>query len=53
YLWIDSLCIVQDSTSDWQQESSIMGKVYSSAYCSIAAVGAKNGNEGLFSDRNL
>ena len=24
YLWIDSLCIIQDSTEDWQREASLM-----------------------------
>lgn len=28
YLWIDSLCIIQDSVEDWRKESSVMGKIY-------------------------
>ena len=28
YLWIDSLCIVQDSVVDWRRESAIMGEIY-------------------------
>jgi hypothetical protein len=28
FLWIDSLCIIQDSVSDWAKESSTMGEVY-------------------------
>ncbi|KAL2860967.1 heterokaryon incompatibility protein-domain-containing protein [Aspergillus lucknowensis] len=37
YLWIDSICILQDSKDDWIRKSSIMGRVYSNAYCTIAA----------------
>ncbi|VUC26532.1 unnamed protein product [Clonostachys rosea] len=37
YLWIDSLCIIQDSKSDWFKESSTMGKVYEYSFCNIAA----------------
>ncbi|KAF7918709.1 uncharacterized protein EAE97_011804 [Botrytis byssoidea] len=48
YLWIDSLCIVQDSLQDWQQESAKMGKIYSHAYCTIAAAAATNCEGGLF-----
>jgi len=28
YLWIDSLCIIQDSVEDWELECSKMGRVY-------------------------
>jgi hypothetical protein len=28
YLWIDSLCIIQDSLEDWKHESLLMGFVY-------------------------
>jgi Heterokaryon incompatibility protein (HET) len=31
YLWIDSLCIVQDSIIDWQEESAKMGLYYTSS----------------------
>lgn len=28
YVWIDSLCIIQDSVEDWRKESLMMDKVY-------------------------
>jgi Heterokaryon incompatibility protein (HET) len=28
YLWIDALCIIQDSKEDWERESSRMLQVY-------------------------
>ncbi|KAK3392835.1 hypothetical protein B0H63DRAFT_370180, partial [Podospora didyma] len=37
YVWIDSLCIVQDDVEDWKRESVKMGDHYSQAYCTIAA----------------
>ncbi|KAH3940729.1 hypothetical protein HBH53_212390 [Parastagonospora nodorum] len=36
YLWIDSLCIIQDKMDDWASESEIMAKVYSSALFTLA-----------------
>lgn len=36
YLWIDSLCIIQDSISDWEVEAPKMATVYSNAVASIA-----------------
>ena len=33
YLWIDSICIIQDSKEDWEAESAKMGSVYRNAYC--------------------
>jgi hypothetical protein len=37
YLWIDSICIIQDSKQDWEAESAKMGSVYRNAYVTIAA----------------
>jgi len=28
YLWIDSLCIIQDDPADWDQQSVLMGQIY-------------------------
>ncbi|KAF3065703.1 Serine/threonine-protein kinase ULK1 [Trichoderma lentiforme] len=37
YLWIDSLCIIQEDEKDWESEAARMEEVFSSAYCTIAA----------------
>lgn len=37
YLWIDALCIVQDSSQDWATESMCMQDIYANAYCTVAA----------------
>lgn len=47
YLWIDSLCIVQDHTPDWQTESSNMAAYYSNAYLVIAAAQAGDPTRGF------
>ena len=52
YLWIDSLCIIQDSEEDWQEQSASMGRVYSNSYCNIAAAHATDGMCGCFIGRN-
>jgi len=52
YIWIDSLCIVQDSKEDWQKESLLMGSVYRHAYCNIAATRASNSQAGCFVERS-
>ena len=36
YIWIDSLCIIQDDTDDFERECSDMHRIYSSAYCTIS-----------------
>lgn len=36
YIWIDSLCIIQDSEEDFQLECAKTGSVYSNAVCTIA-----------------
>jgi hypothetical protein len=51
YLWIDSLCIVQDDPDDWVKESGAMAKIYASSFLTICASRAVNGESGIFSDR--
>ena len=48
YLWVDTLCIIQDDSEDWKRESSKMDSVYRQAHVTIAASGAQNGSEGCF-----
>ena len=36
YLWIDSLCIIQDDVSDWETESSRMASVFSCSWLNLA-----------------
>ncbi|KAL8652101.1 MAG: hypothetical protein Q9226_004405 [Calogaya cf. arnoldii] len=52
YLWIDSLCIIQDSKRDWIYESSRMSNVYKYAHCSIAATASESDMSGLFRTRD-
>ncbi|KAK0651145.1 hypothetical protein B0T16DRAFT_386632 [Cercophora newfieldiana] len=52
YLWIDSLCIIQDDAEDWDQESQRMEEVFSSAYCTIAATCASGTNDGFLKERS-
>lgn len=48
YLWIDTLCIVQDDTFDWQVESVRMNEIYHHASLTLAATAAENCQAGLF-----
>ncbi|CAD6456372.1 68973a4e-32bc-455a-ac57-2f3cfafeab69-CDS [Sclerotinia trifoliorum] len=47
YLWIDSLCIIQDSVADWQAESALMEDVYGNSSLNIMATASKDSHEGL------
>lgn len=50
-LWIDSLCIIQDSREDWEVQSTVMGDIYKGGYINIAAKAAANGTVGCFIPR--
>ncbi|KAI0548700.1 heterokaryon incompatibility protein-domain-containing protein [Xylaria curta] len=52
YLWIDSLCIVQDDYEDWIRESANMCDVYGGSSINIAATSARDGSFGCFADRD-
>ncbi|KAI3529365.1 hypothetical protein CSPX01_15553 [Colletotrichum filicis] len=47
YLWVDALCIVQDSPRDVKIQILRMREIYSAAKFTIAAVSADNAGEGL------
>ncbi|PMD22332.1 HET-domain-containing protein [Hyaloscypha hepaticicola] len=51
YIWIDSLCIVQDDRQDWMNECPKMGNIYGGAYLVIAATVAEEGALGFYTDR--
>ncbi|KAL9629892.1 MAG: hypothetical protein Q9204_005019 [Flavoplaca sp. TL-2023a] len=47
YLWIDALCIIQDSKSDWENESAKMNDVYECSYLTIVATAAATSDAGF------
>lgn len=47
YVWIDALCIVQDSAEDWQSEASRMCFVYENAIITFVAPEASSSDVGL------
>ena len=48
YLWIDSLCIVQDDEDDWRRETALMEHVYGGSYLNIAASSATSVHGGCW-----
>ncbi|KAH8898892.1 HET-domain-containing protein [Thozetella sp. PMI_491] len=53
YLWIDSLCIIQDDPSDWDAQSGKMAEVYTHAALTIAAANSANSEEGFLKPRTV
>jgi heterokaryon incompatibility protein (HET) len=50
YLWIDSLCIIQDSQEDWDTESAKMAEYYQNSFLTLIASSAADADEGVFHD---
>jgi hypothetical protein len=48
YVWVDSLCIIQDSTADWEREAARMCTIYTNATITIAALDSPDSDTGLF-----
>ncbi|KAK4444010.1 heterokaryon incompatibility protein-domain-containing protein [Podospora aff. communis PSN243] len=48
YLWIDSLCIIQDSPEDWQLEASRMASVYRNSWLTVSAIASSSPSSGCF-----
>ena len=48
YLWIDSLCIVQNSESDWAAHVEAMESIYENAHITLAAGASADDDGGFF-----
>ena len=48
YLWIDSLCIIQDDDEDWQTQAALMADIYQKAVMTFAASASPGPRYGLF-----
>lgn len=48
YLWIDSLCIIQNDADDWFREAGRMVTTYENATLTIAAAASSSSQEGLY-----
>jgi hypothetical protein len=51
YIWIDSLCIIQDSDQDWEEQAPLMDEVYRHAFLCIAAAASAKSSSGCFRTR--
>jgi hypothetical protein len=51
YIWIDSLCIIQDDISDWEKEAAKMSEVYTGAYLTICVSSASSDGDGFIQER--
>ena len=52
YIWIDSMCIIQDDGDDWGAEAVTMCDVYRNSTLTIYAAHAAGGDVGCFDDRD-
>ncbi|KIN02971.1 hypothetical protein OIDMADRAFT_120324 [Oidiodendron maius Zn] len=49
YLWVDALCIIQDSNQDWEQESATMGDIFREAHFTIGVASSDSCEESFLS----
>ena len=47
YIWIDALCIIQDDSRDWEEQSAAMTAIYHGCSLNIAIADAPNCNSGI------
>ncbi|KAH8626983.1 hypothetical protein IG631_19001 [Alternaria alternata] len=53
YLWIDSLCIIQDDEDDKCHEIARMSSIYTNSYITVAATHSENSMHGCYSTGSL
>ena len=47
YLWVDTLCIIQDSEEDWEAELGKVADVYGGAFLTLSAPSGADVHAGL------
>ena len=52
YIWIDRLCIQQDNALDWQENASIMARIFEQAELTIGAVSSASVDESFLRPLN-
>ncbi|KAH8591985.1 heterokaryon incompatibility protein-domain-containing protein, partial [Bisporella sp. PMI_857] len=52
-IWIDSLCIFQDSAEDWFHEAPLMSEIYGGSICNIAASSSVDSAAGALAVRDI
>jgi hypothetical protein len=53
YLWVDSLCIIQDDPTDWDREAARMWAIYQGAELTIAATDCPDSSHRILRDVDL
>jgi hypothetical protein len=48
YIWIDSLCIIQNNVDDWRIQATLMVDLYENARITVAAAASHNPTQGCF-----
>lgn len=49
FIWIDSICIIQDDEIDWRAQSAAMASIYENAYLMLCATHSSSDNGGCYS----
>jgi hypothetical protein len=52
YLWIGSLCIIQDNTEEWKREAEQVGSYYTNSLLTLSAAHGEGSAAGLFRERD-
>ncbi|RBR25156.1 uncharacterized protein FIESC28_02064 [Fusarium coffeatum] len=53
YIWIDALCIIQDSPADWEAEAMLMSEVYSYGALMLSSDASPDTNTGFFRSASM
>lgn len=53
YVWIDALCIIQDSKADWEREAGKMCTTYENSTLSLSLLDSRSSNDGFLAGRPL